>query len=79
VYDPALEVSDRTAGIVLVPLPIEIFGRQAKLDDEFAREVLRPDLATLLPPQADQGRLVLAHDDPGTDEGATVEIVQRSR
>ena len=40
-------------GNALVPLPIEIFGRQAKLDDEFAREVLRPDLAALLLPEAD--------------------------
>jgi hypothetical protein len=55
VYDPALDVGDRLAGIALVPLPIEVFGRQAKLDDELARKVLRPDLAALFLPQSDQG------------------------
>jgi hypothetical protein len=54
VYDPALDVGDRTAGIALVPLPIKVFGRQAELDDEFAREVLPPDLAAFFLPQADQ-------------------------
>ena len=54
-----------TAGIALVPGPIEVFGCQAELDDEFAREVLRPDLAAFLLPQADQGLLILAHDDAG--------------
>ena len=73
VYDPALDVGDRTAGIALVPLPIEVFGRQAELDDEFAREVLRPDLAALLLLQSDQGLLALPYDDLGiraADEAA---------
>jgi hypothetical protein len=72
VYDPALDIGDRTAGIALVPLPIEVFGRQAELDDEFAREVLQPDLAAVFLPQTDQGLFVLPHDDPGV--GAADEV-----
>ena len=44
----------------------------AKLDDEVRREVLRPDLAPFLLPQADQGLFVLPHDDPGV--GAADEV-----
>ena len=51
------------SGNALVPLPIEVFGRQAELDDEFAREVLRSDLAALLLPQADYAMIVYALND----------------
>jgi hypothetical protein len=42
------------------------------LDDEVGREVLGPDLASLFLPEADQGLLILPHDDAGI--GATDKI-----
>ena len=54
----ALDVFEDLAGIALVPVPIERFGHEAKLDDEVAGEVLRLDLAAFLPPEAEQGGLV---------------------
>jgi hypothetical protein len=75
--DPALHVGDRAAGVVFVPSSVEVLGGQAKLDDEVAGEVLRPDLAALLLPKADQGLLVLAHDDASVgaaDEGAAIRL-----
>jgi hypothetical protein len=63
--------------IAFVPLAIEVLGHQAELDDEVGREVLRPDLAPLFLPQAEQGLFVLAHDDAGVraaDEVPAVSI-----
>ena len=37
----------------------------SELDDEVAREILRIDLAPFFAPQAQQCRLVVAHNDPG--------------
>jgi hypothetical protein len=65
VPDSALDAGDRKAGIAFVPGAVEVFGGQAKPDDEVSREVLRPDLAALLLPQANQRFLVPAHDDAG--------------
>ena len=48
-----------------IPVAVEGFGDHPKLDDEVAREVLRLDLAALLPPQPDEGGFIIAHDDPG--------------
>ena len=62
-------------GIELIPAPVQILGDGPKLDNEVAGEVLRLDLAPLLPPQPHQGDLIIAHDGPGVgaaDEGATV-------
>ena len=76
--DPPLDVRDDLAGIALVPMPVEVLGHQAELDDEVAGEVLRLDLAAFLPPEAEQGGLVIAHDDPGVraaDELATFTVV----
>ena len=73
--DPGLHVLDGIPGVAFVPLAIEVLGHQAELDDEVGREVLGPDLAALLLPEADQGLLVLAHDDAGVgaaDEEAAV-------
>jgi hypothetical protein len=81
VLDPGLHVRDGVAGIAFVPPAIEVFGSQSELDDEVRREVLRPDLAALLLPQADQGPFVLAHDDAGVgaaDEGASVNRISYS-
>ena len=46
-------------------MAVEGFGDHTELDDEVAGEVLRLDLAALFPPKAQQGGLVIAHDDPG--------------
>jgi hypothetical protein len=59
VLDPALDVRDGVAGIAFVPLAIEVLGHEAELDDEVGGEVLRPDLAPFLLPEADQGLFVL--------------------
>ena len=63
--DVLLHVDDAPAGIGLIPAPIKGLSRQPELYDQIAGEVLRLDLAALLPPQPDQGSLVLAHDGPG--------------
>ena len=62
---PALDVGEDLAGIAFVPAPVQGFGDDAKLDDEVAGEVLGLDLAPFFPPQAEQGGLVIAHDDAG--------------
>jgi len=65
VFDPGLHIRDSFPGIAFEPLAIEILRHQAELDDEIGRQVLRPYLAALLLPEADQGFFVLAHDNPG--------------
>ena len=70
------------AGIALVPVPVEGLGHDAELDDEVAGEVLGLDLAALFPPEAQQGRLVIAHDDPGVraaDELTSINIFEKRR
>ena len=72
---PALDLGEDLAGVAFVPVPVEGLGHDPELDDEVAGEVLRLDLAALFPPQAEQGGLVIAHDDPGVraaDEGPAV-------
>jgi hypothetical protein len=76
--DPTLNVFDCLAGITLVPASVEILGGLAELDDQVAGEVLGLGLATLFPPEAEQGGFVVAHDDAGVgaaDEGAPVRKV----
>jgi len=63
--DPALHVSDLPAGVALVPRAIEFLSCSPELHDKVAREVLRLGLASFFAPQADQGGLVVAHDDSG--------------
>ena len=58
-------------GIALVPTPVQFFGRNPKLDNEIAGQILRFDLTTLLPPQPEEGGFIIAHNDAGvraTDE-----------
>ena len=72
---PMLDAFDGLPGVALVPMPVEVLGHEAELDDEVAGQVLRLDLAAFLPPEAEQGGLVVAHDDPGVraaDERAAV-------
>jgi len=73
-FDPALDATYDLACIALEPVPIEAFSRHTELDGEAARQVLRLDLAALLPPKPQQGCFVIAHDDAGigaADEAAT--------
>ena len=63
--DAPLHVADLPAGVALIPGAIELLGCSPKLHYEVAREVLRLGLASFLPPQPDQGGLVVAHDDSG--------------
>jgi len=47
------------------PVPVQVLGRQAELNDEIAGEILGLDLAALFPPKPEEGGFVVAHDDPG--------------
>ena len=73
--DPPLDVGNDLPGIGLVPTPVQRPRCQAELDDEVARKVLGLDLAPFFPPEADEGGLVVAHDDPGV--GAADEVAAR--
>jgi hypothetical protein len=46
-----LDPGEGLAGVAFVPVPIEVLGGEAELDDEIAGEVFRLDLASFLPPQ----------------------------
>jgi hypothetical protein len=65
VLDVALNVDHAATGVALVPVTVQVLGRGPKLDDQIARQVLRPDFATFLLPKPDQGGLVIAQDDAG--------------
>src|SRR5262249_7973016 len=60
-----LNIRDHLAGIGLIPAPVQVFGRQAELDEEVAGQVLRLNLPSLLAPQPDQSDFVIPHDDAG--------------
>ena len=70
---PALDICDHLPGRALVPLPVQGFSREPELDEEIAGQVFGFRLASLLPPEALQGGLVVAHDGPGV--GAADEAV----
>jgi hypothetical protein len=73
--DLALDIRDAPPGVALVPGPVELFGRSPKLHDKVVGQVLWRGLPTLLVPEANQGRFVVAHDDPGVraaDEKAAI-------
>ena len=75
-----LHLGDGLTSIPLVPVPIEVFGHGAKLDDQVVGQVFRLDLAALLPPETNEVGLIATHDNPGigaTDEGATTDISVR--
>src|SRR4029450_10350621 len=70
-----LPIAALPTGVALVPGSVEALGGGPELDNEVAGQVLRLGLATLLAPELDQGRFVIAHDDSGvraTDEGTTI-------
>ena len=51
-------------GIAFEPAAVEVFGDHAELDNEVAGEVLGLDFAPRFTPEADDGSLVVAQDDP---------------
>jgi hypothetical protein len=62
---PMLDAFDCLPGIAFIPMAVESFCREAKLNEEVAGEILRRDFAAFLTPEADQGGFVAAHDNPG--------------
>src|SRR5437773_2283098 len=60
-----LDIRDTPAGISLVPGAIQFFGGSPELHDEVAGQIRWLGLTPFLPPQADQGGFIAAHDDPG--------------
>ncbi len=73
----ALHIGEDLAGIALIPGPIEGLGDEPQLHHEVAREVLRLDFAALFPPEADQGSLIIAHDDPRVRAADEVTAISR--
>ena len=72
---PPLDLAEGLAGVAFEPVAIEGLGHDPELDDEVAGQVLGLDLAALLAPKADEGGLIIAHDDPGVraaDEVAAI-------
>ena len=63
--EPPLDRGDGLASVALVPMPVERFGNHSELDDKVARKVFRRSFAALLAPEAEEGGLVIAHDDLG--------------
>ncbi len=63
--NPLLDVGDDPPCIGLVPAPVKLLGGEAELHNQVAGQVLRLDFAAFFPPEALQGRLVIAHNDPG--------------
>ena len=61
----ALDAGQGLAGVALVPAPVEVLGDRPELNDEVVGEVFRFDLASLLAPEPNEVRLVIAHDDAG--------------
>jgi hypothetical protein len=70
-----LHLGDDLSGISFVPVSVEVLGHHPELDNEIGGQVLRLDFAALFPPEPEEGRLAVAHDDPGVraaDERAAV-------
>jgi hypothetical protein len=69
--DLPLDIGEDLTGIALVPASVQILGCNTKLNDEIAGQILRIDLAALLPPETEQGGFIVAQDGPrirSTDE-----------
>ena len=60
-----LHVGDELSGTSLVPVPVQVLGRRAELDQEIARQILRLDFASLFSPKAEQPSFIVAHNNPG--------------
>jgi hypothetical protein len=74
----ALHVTDLPAGIALEPGAIELLGSSSELNNEVAGEILWLGFAPFLPPEAEQGGFIVAHNDSGiraADEGAAAYVL----
>jgi hypothetical protein len=60
-----LDRAQPMAGVALEPVPVELLGDEAQLDDQLTRKVRRLDFAALFAPEAEQGGFVATHNDPG--------------
>jgi hypothetical protein len=58
--DVPLHIRKHLPGVSLIPAPVQILGRDPKLDNEIARKILRLDLAALFQPQAEEGGFIVA-------------------
>jgi hypothetical protein len=63
--DLALHVSDAPTGVAFVPNTVQFLSGGPELHDKVAGQVLWLGLTPLLAPELDQGRFVIAHNDPG--------------
>jgi hypothetical protein len=61
--DLPLHLSDGKTAVFLVPKSVQMLGDRAELHQEIAGQVFPLDLAAFLPPEAEQGGLIVAHDD----------------
>src|SRR5229473_888822 len=80
--DVLLYILDDVAGVALVPVPVEVFGNAAELNDQIVIEILRLDFAALLAPQPNEIGLITTHHDPGigaAEEGAAIPRVESGR
>src|ERR1035437_7702029 len=75
----AKNVQAPMAGVAFIPVPIELLGDEAQLDDQLAREVCRLDFAALFAPKAEQGGFVAPHNDPGVGAADAVTTTGRTR
>jgi hypothetical protein len=76
--DLPLDIRDELPSIRLVPTPVQLLSSQAELNDEVGGQVLWLDFSALFPPKAEQGRLVIAHDNAGVgaaDEVAAINAI----
>ena len=60
----ALHIDEDLSAIRLIPAPVQVFGRNAKLDDEIARKVFGLDLPAFLAPEPKECGLIIAQNDP---------------
>jgi hypothetical protein len=72
----ALDVRDPVARVLFIPAPVEVFGDEAELDDQDARQIEIGDLTAFFAPQAMEGLLIFAHDDPGIGAADEVRAVR---
>src|SRR5262249_4088192 len=57
--------------------PVQVLGRNAKLNNEIARKVFGLDVAALLAPQPEEGGFITAHNDPGVRAADEVTPIRR--
>jgi len=75
VPDLSLNVRKYLTGIGLIPAPVQVLGRNAKLNDQIAGEILRLHFAPLFSPEAEERGFIVPDNDPGVrpaDEVASI-------